>query len=74
MNNSALRVQLTPEEILFPIIEDLISRGMTDYLVFPLNSATEVDVAISLATRAPDGFNQDFLDALDTFRPPLACQ
>ena len=61
-----------PEELPFPIIEDLIYRGMTDHLVFPLNSNSEVNVAISLATRSPNGFPQEFLDALYSFRSLLA--
>ena len=60
--NVPLRVLLTPppEEIPFPIIEDLMAREMTDYLVFPLNSDPKVSVAISLAIQRPNGFPPDF--------------
>ena len=72
--NVPLRVLLTPapEEIPFPIIEDLMAREMTDYLVFPLNSDPKVSVAISLAIQRPNGFPPDFLAALESFLPILA--
>ena len=72
--NHPLRVRLSPPptEIPVPINEDLISREMTDYLVFPLNSDSEVSVAISIGRQHPKGVKQDFLNALDLFIPLLS--
>ena len=56
----------------FPIIEDLVAREMTDYLVHPLASDTHVSVALSLVSQRPGGFPPAFMDALDAFVPLLS--
>ena len=56
----------------FPIIEDLVAREMTDYLVHPLASDTDVSVALSLVSQRPGGFPTAFMDVLDAFVPLLS--
>ncbi|MEC8277140.1 MAG: adenylate/guanylate cyclase domain-containing protein [Myxococcota bacterium] len=72
--NALLRVPLSPEpkNPPFPIIEDLIERGMTDYLVIPLKTERRVNMALSVATSRQGGFPQEFLNALDLFIPLLS--
>lgn len=69
-----IRIPLVPPPTnsSFPIIEDLVAREMTDYLVHPLSSDTDVSVALSLVSQRPGGFPQAFMDALDAFVPLLS--
>jgi adenylate cyclase len=69
-----LRVPLcpAPDQAPFPIVDDLVARGMTDYLVFPVPSAPKVTVALSLATQRAGGFPSEFLEALKAALPLLS--
>jgi len=61
-----------PDPAPFPIIEDLVSRGMSDYLVFPIDSGPMVSIALSLSSLREGGFPQGFIDALEEFLPVLS--
>ena len=71
---SLLRIKLLPrpKTILFPIVEDLMSRGMTDYIVFSLPSDAHVSAALSISTYREGGFPDDFLNILESVVPLLA--
>ena len=71
---AALRIPLEPppQQEQFPIVNDLVMRRMTDYLVVPLQSADKVTVVLSIATLRPGGFPKEFLQAFDAFLPVLS--
>ena len=73
-SGESLRVRLCPppSPIPFPIVEDLLERGMTDYVVFPLESGANVSVVVSIATLRPDGFPDAFLSAFKRLIPILS--
>ena len=70
----SLRVKLdpSPSPPPFPIIDDLIERGMTDYVVFPLDSGPTVSVVVSIATQRPGGFPDAFISAFEDLIPILS--
>ena len=70
----SLRVRLCPppSPIPFPIVDDLLERGMTDYVVFPLESGSNVSVVVSIATLRPNGFPDDFISAFERLIPILS--
>ena len=73
-SRESLRVRLCPppSPIPFPIIDDLLERGMTDYVVFPLESGSNVSVVVSIATLRPNGFPDDFVSAFERLIPILS--
>jgi len=73
-SKTSLRVRLNPapEHSPFPIIDDLIERGMTDYVVFPLESGPTVSVVVSIATQRPGGFPDAFISAFESLIPTLS--
>jgi adenylate cyclase len=72
--HKSLRVRLSPppSPIPFPIVEDLMARGMTDYVVFPLESGPAVSVVVSIATQRPNGFPDAFVSAFEALIPTLS--
>ena len=49
-----------------PLLEDLVAEGGTDYCMLPLPFLDTTRTAVtSFATRAPDGFSDDDMQALD---------
>ena len=70
----SLRVKLDPPPSPppFPIIDDLIERGMTDYVVFPLDSGPTVSVVVSIATQRRGGFPDAFISAFEGLIPILS--
>lgn len=44
-----------------PLLEELWADGFTDYLALPLNAASDMHNAITLASKRPDGFDPDSL-------------
>ena len=73
-SRQSLRVRLSPPPtpIPFPIIEDLLARGMTDYVVFPLESGAGVAVVVSIATLRPGGFPDEFIAGFEALIPTLS--
>ena len=60
----------TPDD--YPIVAELRAEGVTDYIVYPLLfSNDEIHVA-SFSTRAPGGFSDAEVAALDSMINPLA--
>ncbi len=43
----------------YPILDDLIERGFTDYVILPLPFGGGINNALSLATRRPGGFEDE---------------
>lgn len=73
--NDIVRVSLeetVKNPVPFAILDDLVQRGMTDYVVFPLETGQKATIAISLATRREGGFPADFLAAFHKFIPILS--
>ena len=70
----SLRVKLDPPPSPppFPIVDDLIERGMTDYVVFPLDSGPTVSVVVSIATQRRGGFPDAFISAFEGLIPILS--
>ena len=70
----SLRVRLCPppSPVPFPIVDDLLERGMTDYVVFPLESGANVSVVVSIATLRPSGFPDAFVSAFERLIPILS--
>ena len=73
-DQESLRVPLErpPSPAPFPIIEDLIERGMTDYIACPIPPPKQVKVVISLATRRAGGFPEGFVEGLLDSIPALS--
>jgi adenylate cyclase len=55
----------------FPILEDLIKEGATDFLAVPLRFVSGEVHAASFATRRPGGFSESDLHALRRLLPPF---
>ena len=73
-SRESLRVHLSPppSPSPFPIVDDLVQRGMTDYVVFPLESGPNVSVVVSIATLRSGGFPDAFLSAFEALIPTLS--
>ena len=56
----------------FPILEDLKTRGFTDYAMQPLLFSGKIPNAISIATDRPGGFSESDLAVLDATLPAFA--
>ncbi|MFN0042889.1 MAG: adenylate/guanylate cyclase domain-containing protein [Alphaproteobacteria bacterium] len=56
----------------FPILEDLRAKGMTDYIIIPLNAIGNLRNAVSFATDRPGGFTASDLTAIDAVIPVLS--
>ncbi len=56
----------------YSILDDLAQRGFTDYAIMPLPFANEVTNAVSLATRRPEGFDDDDLALFDAVLPAFS--
>ncbi len=48
----------------FPIFPDLVTRGHTEYCVVPVPMPAPYSFMISLSTKAPGGFPDDFLETM----------
>jgi adenylate cyclase len=66
-----VRVRLDPGPLPFPICEDLRARGATDYFAQALPFCTGEIGHVSWATRAPDGFSDESLAALQALAAAL---
>jgi adenylate cyclase len=55
----------------FPVLEELKAEGATDYLIMPLPFIGGETHAVSWATRAPDGFRESDIAAIEAVMPPL---
>lgn len=73
-SSECLRVPLSPPPVPapYPIVDHLVARGMTDFLVCPVPSANKVTVALSFATKREGGFPSDFPEALKAALPLLS--
>ncbi len=60
----------TPNDFL--ILDELRSKGYTDYLILPLPFATGGTGAMSWSTRAPNGFDDATIAVLERIRGPVA--
>jgi len=60
-----------PESRRFPLLDDLRSEGVTDYVAIPLLFVEGPPHASSWATKQPGGFTDDQLAALRLIAPPL---
>ncbi len=56
----------------FPILADLRSEGITDYVALPLLFLDRVAHASSWTTKQPGGFTDEHLNAIRSLMPPLA--
>src|SRR6266566_583466 len=56
----------------FPILADLRSEGITDYVALPLLFLDRVAHASSWTTKQPGGFTDEHLNAIRSMMPPLA--
>jgi adenylate cyclase len=56
----------------FPVLEELKAQGATDYLITPLPFLSGEIHAVSWTTRAPDGFGEGEIAALEAVAVPLA--
>ena len=73
-SRQSIRVPLEPppSPVPFPILDDLIERHMTDYLVVPLDSGETVNIALSLTTLRKSGFPDAFIKSFNDFLPLLS--
>ncbi len=55
----------------FPVLAELVAAGATDYLIAPLPFISGDTHAVSCTTRAPGGFRDSDIAALDAIMPPL---
>ena len=55
----------------FPVLAELAAAGATDYLMHPLPFLNGDTHAVSCTTRAPGGFRDSDIAALDAIMPPL---
>jgi adenylate cyclase len=67
-----IRVRLDREDPPFPVCQDLKALGGTDYFIQGLRHSTGDIGYISWATRAPEGFSDEALAALEELTPHLA--
>ncbi len=56
----------------YPILEELLERGYTDYTILPLSFANSVTNAFSVATRRSGGFTAQELALLDAVLPAFS--
>jgi adenylate cyclase len=56
----------------FPILDDFLAEGITDYFVTPLRFLTAEIHAATWTTAAPHGFSEAEIAAIETIVPPLA--
>lgn len=56
----------------FPILEEFAAEGITDYLVSPLRFLSGENHVVTWTTKAPDGFSDADVAAIDAVVPPLA--
>lgn len=68
-----MRRRLTgPDALLdFPVLEDLAAEGYTDYAILPVRFSAKQPIAISLATRAPEGFSEADITSLEALLAPF---
>ena len=73
-SKESLRIPLrkSDEEQPFPIVEDLLKLGLTDYIVLYLELPTPYSGCISFASSRPSGFSEKELETLESLRPLLA--
>jgi adenylate cyclase len=55
----------------FPVLQELRAQGLTDYLIVPLEFVGGEIHGMSVATRAPGGFSDAELAALERIKPAL---
>jgi adenylate cyclase len=67
-----IRVKLTDEDVRFPICRDLRELGGTEYFAQGLRFTNGETSYASWATRAPGGFDDETVAALDALAPALA--
>jgi adenylate cyclase len=67
-----IRVRLVDGPLAYPICEDLRAQGGTDYFAQGLCGPSGAFSYVSWATRAPGGFADDDIAALDALAPELA--
>ena len=69
--NQSIRRRLSgPEALLdFPILGELRSEGVTDYLIVPLEFVDGEIHALSFSTRRAEGFTHEEIEALQRIRP-----
>jgi adenylate cyclase len=67
-----IRVRLEGEDLPFPICQEIKAQGGTDYFIQGLRYSTGDIGYISWATRAPEGFSDEALAALEELTPHLA--
>src|SRR5262249_53179570 len=56
----------------FPVLEELKAEGATDYLITPLHFISGAIHAVSWTTRAPAGFAETEIAAIETVVGPLS--
>ncbi len=56
----------------FPILEEFEAEGITDYVVSPLRFLSGENHVVTWTTKAPEGFSDADVAALDAVVPPLA--
>jgi adenylate cyclase len=61
-----------PQSRRFPLLDDLRTEGVTDYVALPLLFTDGSVHASSWTTKHPDGFSDAQLDALRTIMPPFS--
>ncbi len=66
-----VRVRLDPGPLPYPICEDLRTQGATDYFAQALPNRSGEIGHVSWVTRAPQGFSDEELAALQTLAPML---
>lgn len=69
----SIRRKLTDRESLteFTILGELAAEGFTDYVAHPLIFTTGETHSATFSTKAPDGFSDDMLAAVESVRGPL---
>ena len=67
-----IRVDLTHDELPYPVCDDLKAEGMTDYLIQPMLSSHGGHSFASWSTDRPGGFLPEHIDALEAIAPTLA--
>ncbi|MGE0734761.1 MAG: adenylate/guanylate cyclase domain-containing protein [Alphaproteobacteria bacterium] len=74
-SNESLRRRLVgPDaELDFPLLEELVAKGFTDYLLLPMRFGVGGDKpgAVGFAVRREEGFGDEHLAALSALRPAI---
>jgi adenylate cyclase len=70
----SVRVRLLDDALPFPICRDLRQQGGTDYYVQALRFSSGEVGYVSWSTRAPEGFSDEAIGALDALAPFLTCR